>query len=82
MADIVDAAMMLRAAQPELWDVFLAAMKDYADEQKDNMLGCDPQMLERAQGMAMAAHELERTLRDAPRITEARQQKMMRKHHA
>jgi len=67
---IVSAAMSLRAISPELWDQFLHAMRQHSAETTQAMARCDPAMLLRAQGMAIAMQELVQTLQEAPTLHE------------
>ena len=69
-ARIIDAALVLRAESPEGWDEFLMAMREYAAAQTAEILRCDPMMLQRAQGMAVAANELSTVLQSAPKLKE------------
>lgn len=71
---IVELAMVLRAAAPDAWPAFVAAMEDYAKEVGTLMLNTDPAMLLKAQGMAIQAADIAKVLKDAPTIFEAAQQ--------
>jgi hypothetical protein len=65
---IVDAAMRLRASAPEAWAEFVAAMREYAAGQASEMVRCSPEMLHKAQGMALTATEIAMTLHNAPQL--------------
>lgn len=85
---LVDAALRLRGEAPAAWDQFLVALQIYQAQQTADMLRADPALLMRAQGMALALHELFATLRSAPQIRDkalTRQQELRRdqgvKHH-
>ena len=68
--ELLEAAVALRAAQPELWDRFVAAVNAAAAGYALAMVRCDPALLMRAQGMAMAAQELATILKTAPVLLE------------
>jgi hypothetical protein len=65
---LVRAAMELRAVAPAMWVGFVGAMREYAEESQADMMRCAPEMLPRAQGMAIAAMEIAKVLGDAPAI--------------
>ena len=67
---LVRAAMALRAESPEMWTGFLGAMREYAVEVQGEMIRCQPEMLVRAQGMAIMANEIASVLEDAPALFE------------
>lgn len=74
--ELIDAALALRGAAPDEWMLFLETVKRYADDQVHKVLDCDPKMLRRAQGMAMALRDLEVIFRTAPQIRAKAQEKM------
>lgn len=67
---LIEAAMALRAGAPDQWGRFVNAMNGYAVSMLGQMISCDPTLLQRAQGMSLAAHEIAGLLRDAPKIFE------------
>lgn len=67
---LIEAAMALRAGAPEQWARFVDAMNGYSVSMLGQMISCDPALLPRGQGMALAAHEIAGLLRDAPKIYE------------
>jgi hypothetical protein len=69
MADtnlLVEAAMRLRGEAPAGWETFLEALRMHQSQVVAEMVRCQPDMLPRAQGMAIAIVELVNTLREAP----------------
>ena len=68
--ELVYAAMALRAAAPGEWHKLVEAMLNYAASLTSEMVRADPTLLLRAQGMAMACHEIAGVLRDAPTLQE------------
>jgi hypothetical protein len=73
MADnrrLVEAAMQLRGVEPTVWDEFVMAMREYAAATTTDMLRSPPELLMRAQGMALAANEIATVLREAPQLYE------------
>lgn len=67
---LVHSAMELRAAAPEQWGKFLEAVNGYSAAMTSELTRADPALLLRAQGMALACHEIAGVLRDAPALTE------------
>lgn len=67
---LIEAAMGLRGAAPEQWARFTDAMNNYSVSMLAQMISCDPNLLQRAQGMSLAANEIAGLLRDAPRLFE------------
>jgi hypothetical protein len=67
---IVEAAMRLRAESSEGWNEFVLAMREYSAATTTEMLRCPPETLPRAQGMALAAHDIATTLMTAPKLYE------------
>ena len=67
---IVDAAMRLRAQSPEVWEQFVYAMREYAATQSAEMVRCPPELLLKAQGMALTATDIATTLMQAPQLYE------------
>jgi hypothetical protein len=65
---LVIAAMALRAEASHGWDSFVMAMREYAAASTTEILRCPPEMLQRAQGMALAATELAQILNEAPKL--------------
>lgn len=69
-AGVIRAAVALRSAEPELWAGFVSAVRAYADEALSDMLRCQPEMLQRGQGMIIMANEIATLLADAPVLVE------------
>ena len=67
-ARIVDTALALRAEAPEGWEQFVMAIREYAAATTTEMLRCPPELLPRAQGMALAANDIATTLQNAPKL--------------
>jgi hypothetical protein len=67
---IVESAMRLRAESHEGWNEFVLAMREYSAATTSEMLRCPPEALARAQGMALAAHDIATTLMNAPKLYE------------
>jgi hypothetical protein len=67
-ARIVDTAMLLRAQAPDSWEQFVVAMREYAAASTSEMLRCPPEMLQRAQGMALTANDISAILQNAPKL--------------
>jgi hypothetical protein len=65
---MVKAAMALRAEAPQGWDEFVMSMREHAATQTAEFLRCAPEMLTRAQGMAIAANEIATSLANAPAL--------------
>lgn len=63
---LVEAAMALRSTAPQLWDNFVSALQIYSDAMNAQMVSCSPEMLPRAQGMAIAVAEITTVMREAP----------------
>lgn len=61
-------AVALRAQAPESWEEFVLAMREYAAATTTEILRCPPEMLLRAQGMALAANEIATILQNAPKL--------------
>lgn len=66
--DLVRRAMAVRGAASAEWDEFVLSMRAYAATMNTEMLKCSPEMLPRAQGMAIIAHEIATVLYEAPKI--------------
>jgi hypothetical protein len=67
-ARIIDTALSLRAAAPELWEQFVLAMREYAAASTAEMVRCPPELLLRAQGMAHVANEFAMVLANAHKL--------------
>jgi hypothetical protein len=63
---LVRAAMRLRAASPEAWSEFLAALDAHSTEARDRMLGAALELLPTAQGRAQSLRDLLKVLGEAP----------------
>jgi len=70
---LVHAALLLRGQAPEAWDLFVQAMREYAASSAEEMVRCAPELLMRAQGMAIASSEICYAVRFAPQIHEKNQ---------
>lgn len=71
---LVRAAMELRAASPAMWAGFVGAMEEYARAMTQEMVKASPDMLLRAQGMSIMAHEIAGILVTAPQMHDKMQQ--------
>jgi hypothetical protein len=71
---LVRAAMELRAASPAMWAGFVGAMEEYAHAMTQEMVKAAPEMLLRAQGMSIMAHEIAGILMTAPQMLDKMQQ--------
>jgi hypothetical protein len=69
-ARIVKTAMQLRAVAGDEWNEFVVAMREYAAMQMTEMLQCQPELLPRAHGMALAVNEISTALVNAPKLYE------------
>lgn len=69
-ARIVDTAVRIRAESHEAWNEFVMAIREYAAGTTAEMLRAPPEMLPRAQGMAMTANDIATTLMNAPKLHE------------
>jgi hypothetical protein len=67
-ARIIDLAVALRGEAPETWEQFVLAMREYAAAMTAEMVRCPPELLMRAQGMALTANEISTTLANAPKL--------------
>jgi hypothetical protein len=65
---LVDAAMQLRAGSPTEWQQFCLALSAYAANVTIEMVRSPPELLLRAQGMAIAAHEIATIMNDAAKL--------------
>lgn len=65
-ARLVETAMHLRANAPAAWELFLAAINDYSTQVNAQMVKCPPELLARAQGMAIQMAEISTVLHQAP----------------
>lgn len=78
---LVRAALALREVEPALWAGFVGAMEEYARDMTAEMLRASPEMLLRAQGMSIMAHEIAGILLQAPTIHEKALEAQRRQHH-
>jgi hypothetical protein len=76
---VVDTAMSLRSMEPELWNSFVMAVQQHAAEVLSETLRCPPELLQRAQGMAIEASEFAGALVGAPQLYEKRLQALASK---
>jgi hypothetical protein len=67
---VIDAAMELRGAAPDQWREFCMAVNGYAAATTVEMVRSPPDLILRAQGMALGVHELASILNDAPKLKE------------
>jgi len=74
---LVKAAMALRAEAPVGWSEFVLALREHAATSTSEILRVQPDMLLKAQGMAIMATELSSVINDAPKLYEKMQE---RKH--
>jgi hypothetical protein len=65
---IVETAVRLRAAAPETWEEFVMAIREYAAASTTEMLRAPPEMLLKAQGMALCANDIATTLLNAAKL--------------
>jgi len=70
--------MELRAAAPHQWQPFLVALAEYASSMQGEMVRAAPEMLMKAQGMAVAANEISSILINAPKLQDEFAQATMR----
>ena len=70
MTGLVEAAVALRSDAPASWQKFCDAMQAYSYQITDQMVKCPPELLPRAQGMALQANEITGILNDAPKLME------------
>jgi hypothetical protein len=82
VARVVRAAMELRGGQPEMWVEFVMSMREYAASMNVEMLRAAPEMLQKAQGMALMANEISTVLNDAPKIFDKMQNTILGRDHA
>jgi hypothetical protein len=71
---IVQSAMMLREHNPQGWDNFVQAMREYSAQINMEMVKANPDLLMRAQGMAICAQEIAMILLNAPQTFEKMRQ--------
>lgn len=67
---LVKAGMSIRMQAPEAWDELVNEMRLYATQMSVQMVGAPIELLQRAQGMAIATHELAGVFRDVPKLAE------------
>jgi hypothetical protein len=67
-AELVQAAMMLRENNPRGWDDFVLALRRYSAGVNAEMVKAAPELLLRAQGMALMANELAMLCHDVPAL--------------
>ena len=70
LRNLVDASMRLRAAAPDEWEKFVHAMREYGAASTTDMLRAAPELLLKAQGMAVQANEIAGILRDCAQLQE------------
>lgn len=81
-AALVRAALSLREVEPALWAGFVGVMEEYASGSVTDMMRAAPEMLQRAQGMAIMANEIAAVLRDAPAIHDKAMEAQRKQHNA
>lgn len=65
---LIEIAMHLRAAAPDTWDSFIAALDRFAAHAANEMLRCSTsEALFKQQGVATGLNQLAGLLKDAPR---------------
>lgn len=67
---LVRAGMSLRMQAPESWDQFVLELQRYSTAMATQMVGAPVDLLQRAQGMAIATAELAGVMRDIPSLYE------------
>jgi len=67
---LVKAGMVLRMHAPEGWEQFVLEMQRYSASMAHQMVGAPIDLLQRAQGMAIATAEIAGVLRDTPTLYE------------
>ena len=73
--------MGLRGAVPDLWEAFVLAMLERADEAAKAMVNAPLEMLPRAQGMAIEARDIAKLLAEAPQQFDKMQAARLGKRH-
>lgn len=76
---LVQRAMQLRAQNPDAWNALVAEMMRYTQQVTKLMISAPPDLILRAQGMALGANELTEILRTAPETYEKMQAAEQRK---
>lgn len=77
---VVAASMALRSVEPALWEQFVSATGEFAAQVLMDTMRAPPELLARAQGMAIQADSFASTLANAPKLYEDRQRTMGQKH--
>jgi hypothetical protein len=65
---LVISAMALRGSAPHEWESFVTALREYAAQQIAEMLRAPPDMLLKAQGMALGMQEISQMMNEAPAL--------------
>ena len=66
--ELVQAAMMLRESDARAWDAFVLAMRHYSAGVNAEMVKASPDLLLRAQGMAIMANEMAVIFMNTPEL--------------
>jgi hypothetical protein len=69
---LIDSCMALRGSSRAEWENFVSAMQNHSAQVLAEMMSCPPEMLSRAQGMAMEAGKLAGVMATAPQLYEQR----------
>ena len=69
---ILEAAMVLRSASYDGWEMFVVAIREFAAAATTDMLRVPPEGLAKQQGVALGLNQLALILRDAVKTYEAR----------
>ena len=72
-ARLISAAVTLRSHAPEAWEGFVMALREFAAASTAEMLRATPDVLLKAQGIALAANDIATTCREAPTLAEKAQ---------
>lgn len=72
---VVKAAMTLRGASPQGWDLFMRALALHLEDVTESCISAAPTALPERQGRAREIRELFRTLDGAPKLAEKIQMK-------
>lgn len=67
---VVEMAMAIRAVSPEDWNNFVVAMREFSTATTADILRSPPELLQKAQGMAVAVSELASVFETAPELWE------------
>jgi hypothetical protein len=71
---LAQAAVAMRASNPNGWNVFLALLAERLDEVTELMVSATPDAVHQAQGRAIEARAMFKELADAPSLVEKMQE--------